>query len=62
MNKIISLCIILLFLTDCTHLVKRHPSPKHKKNINIPEEAGEYPEVSEKDLLRGKLSPFTQLL
>ena len=51
--------MISLFLTDCAHLLKRHPSPKHnKKDINIPEEPGEYPKVSEKDLLRGKLSPF----
>ena len=59
MNKIISLCIISLFLTDCAHLLKRDPGHKHnKKGVNIPEEAGEYPEVSEKDILRGKLSPF----
>ena len=59
MNKIIPLCIISLFLTDCAHLLKRDPGPKHnKKGVNIPEEAGEYPEVSEKDILRGKLSPF----
>ena len=59
MNKIILLCIISLFLTDCAHLLKRDPGPKHnKKGVNIPEEAGEYPEVSEKDILRGRLSPF----
>ena len=59
MNKIILLCIISLFLTDCAHFLKRDSSPKHnKKGVNIPEEAGEYPEVSEKDILRGRLSPF----
>jgi len=59
-NKIISLCIISLFVTDCAHFLKRDPSPGKipRRGVNIPEEAGEYPEVSEKDILRGKLSPF----
>ena len=52
MNKIISLCIISLFLTDCAHLLKRDQGSKHnKKGVNIPEVSGEYPEVSEKIFL-----------
>ena len=40
MNKIILLCIFILFLTNCAHLLKRDHSPKHTQTgVNIPEKS-----------------------
>ena len=51
--------ILLLFITSCSHwLGKNDHRVPTKGGVQIPKEAGKYPKVLEKDILRGTLSPF----
>ena len=57
MKKIFAFTLFLLI--GCSHWLGKggHHVPG-KKSVQIPEEAGKYPKVLEKDILRGTLSPF----
>ena len=59
MKKIIVLTSFLFLFIGCSHWLGQNSQRIPKKgDVQIPKEAGEYPKVFEKDILRGTLSPF----
>ena len=59
MKKIFALTFFLFLFIGCSHwLGQNGQRVPEKTDVQIPKEAGEYPKVFEKDVLRGTLSSF----